>query len=63
MGMKLVSQKKGYKVLLSKDNSRIVFFFSFIAFRLNYVVVRPAIIYGLADRQGLSTLLHMYDVG
>lgn len=62
MGMKLVSQKKGYKVLLSKDNSRIVFF-SFISFRLNYVVVRPAIIYGLADRQGLSTLLHMYDVG
>ena len=29
----------------------------FISFRLNYVIVRPAIVYGLADRQGLSKLL------
>ena len=26
----------------------------FVFFRLNFIVVRPAIIYGKADRQGLS---------
>ena len=55
--IKLVSQR----VLLSKDYSLIAFFPIF-SFRLNYVIVRPAVIYGLADRQGLSKLLCMIHV-
>ena len=32
----------------------------FFFFRLNYIIVRPSIIYGIADRQGLSKLLHHF---
>ena len=28
--------------------------YGFLSFSLNYVIVRPAIMYGIADRQGLS---------
>lgn len=34
--------------------------FTLFSFRLNYVIVRPAIIYGIADRRGLSTF-HLPD--
>ena len=34
--------------------------FTLFSFRLNYVIVRPAIIYGIADRRGLS-MFHLPD--
>ena len=34
--------------------------FTLFSFRLNYVIVRPAIIYGVADRRGLS-MFHLPD--
>ena len=34
--------------------------FTLLSFRLNYVIVRPAIIYGVADRRGLS-MFHLPD--
>lgn len=36
--------------------------YGFLSFSLNYVIVRPAIMYGIADRQGLSkfTLVNVY---
>lgn len=42
-------------------SSTSVLFFS-VFHRLNYVVVRPAIIYGIGDRQGLSKRNHGFTV-
>ena len=40
-------------------SSLLLFCYFCCLFRLNFVIVRPAIIYGVADRQGLSKLLHV----
>ena len=52
--MRRVLKEQYFFCLTVLMDNTVSLLYGFLSFSLNYVIVRPAIMYGIADRQGLS---------